>query len=421
MPRGLRGVQPLSRPPALASLRYGSAVARGSISPTSIPRSGRPCSRPKGRCSSSPARAPARRACLTHRGRAPDQRVRRQAERDPRDHVHEQGRGEMRERLEDLLGGDRARDLDPHLPRRLRPDPPPRGAAARLPIELHDLRPGRPDPARRRRASRSSSATRSASSRAASTRRSRPRRTSLVGPDEYRQRVVVVLRPDRRRTSYELYQRRLFASNAVDFDDLLFLTVAACSSASPRRARSWQKAFRYVLVDEYQDTNHAQYRLLQLLAEKHQQPLRRRRSGPVDLRLPRRGHPQHPRVRARLPGTRDDRRSSRTTARRTRSSARANAVIANNRERKPKDLWSELGEGEPVRVIEVEDEHAEARFVAAEIARSSRRTSAAARSRSSTGRTRSRACSRTCSCARAIAVPGDRRPDASTSAPRSRT
>ena len=47
----------------------------------------------------------------------------------------------------------------------------------------------------------------------------------------------------------------------------------------------------------------------------------------------------------------------------------ANTVIANNRERKPKELWSELGEGEPVHVIEVEDEHAEARFVAAEIAR----------------------------------------------------
>src|SRR5207253_10140099 len=46
----------------------------------------------------------------------------------------------------------------------------------------------------------------------------------------------------------------------------------------------------------------------------------------------------------------------------------ANAVIENNRERKPKHLWSELGEGDPVRVLEVEDEHAEARFVAAEIA-----------------------------------------------------
>ncbi len=47
----------------------------------------------------------------------------------------------------------------------------------------------------------------------------------------------------------------------------------------------------------------------------------------------------------------------------------ANAVISNNRERKPKNLWSELGEGEPVRVVEVEDEHAEARYVASEIAR----------------------------------------------------
>src|SRR4029450_51166 len=46
----------------------------------------------------------------------------------------------------------------------------------------------------------------------------------------------------------------------------------------------------------------------------------------------------------------------------------ANSVISENRERKPKSLWSELGEGDPVRVIEVEDEHAEARFVAAEIA-----------------------------------------------------
>ena len=47
----------------------------------------------------------------------------------------------------------------------------------------------------------------------------------------------------------------------------------------------------------------------------------------------------------------------------------ANAVIVNNRERKPKQLWSELGEGEPVRIVEVEDEHAEARLVVSEIAR----------------------------------------------------
>ena len=80
----------------------------------------------------------------------------------------------------------------------------------------------------------------------------------------------------------------------------------------------------------------------------------------------------------------------------------ANAVIDNNRDRKPKRLWSELGEGEPVEVVEVEDEHAEARFVAAEIAATGRgRATRPPRSRSSTARTPSRACWRTCSCGRA--------------------
>ncbi len=76
----------------------------------------------------------------------------------------------------------------------------------------------------------------------------------------------------------------------------------------------------------------------------------------------------------------------------------ANAVIEHNRDRKPKRLFSDLGEGEPVQVVEVEDEHAEARFVAAEIARSWRRAGRRRSSPSSTGRTRSRACWRTCSC-----------------------
>jgi DNA helicase-2/ATP-dependent DNA helicase PcrA len=67
---------------------------------------------------------------------------------------------------------------------------------------------------------------------------------------------------------YELYQRRLFASNAVDFDDMLMLTVQVLERFPEARER-WQHAFRYVLVDEFQDTNHAQYRLLQILAERH--------------------------------------------------------------------------------------------------------------------------------------------------------
>jgi DNA helicase-2/ATP-dependent DNA helicase PcrA len=67
---------------------------------------------------------------------------------------------------------------------------------------------------------------------------------------------------------YELYQRQLHTSNAVDFDDMLMLTVEVLERF-PEAIERWQKAFRYVLVDEYQDTNHAQYRLLQLLAGVH--------------------------------------------------------------------------------------------------------------------------------------------------------
>src|SRR5437762_161591 len=89
----------------------------------------------------------------------------------------------------------------------------------------------------------------------------------LIQPDEYASRVQSFY-DQTVADVYQLYQRRLFASNAVDFDDLLMLTVDVLERF-PEAREKWQKAFRYILVDEYQDTNHAQYRLLQLLAEKH--------------------------------------------------------------------------------------------------------------------------------------------------------
>src|SRR2546425_11051398 len=92
-------------------------------------------------------------------------------------------------------------------------------------------------------------------------------KNNLVGPEEYRTRVASFY-DQTVADVYDLYQRRLFASNAVDFDDMLFLTVQALERFPEARER-WQKAFRYILVDEYQDTNHAQYRFLQLLAGEH--------------------------------------------------------------------------------------------------------------------------------------------------------
>src|SRR5881398_4168704 len=190
-------------------------------------------------------------------------------------------------------------------------------------------------------------------------------KNALIGPDEYAARVSSFY-DQTVADVYALYQRRLFASNAVDFDDLLMLTVDVLQRF-PEALEKWQSAFRYILVDEYQDTNHAQYRLLQLLAK-------------PDMNVCAVGDPDQSIYAFRgadinnildferdFPGTRTIALEQNYRSTNNILDA-ANHVITNNRERKPKELWSDRGDGEPVRVIEVEDEHAEARFVAAGIA-----------------------------------------------------
>ena len=191
-------------------------------------------------------------------------------------------------------------------------------------------------------------------------------KNQLIGPEEYMSRVASFY-DQTVAAVYELYQKKLLASNAVDFDDMLYLTVEVLERFPEARER-WQKAFRYLLVDEYQDTNHAQYRFLQLLAAKHMNVFA---VGDPDQSIYAfRGAD----IRNVLEFERDF-PGAKTIAleqnyRSTNSILEAaNAVISNNRERKPKQLWSELGDGDPVRVVEVEDEHSEARYVAAEIAR----------------------------------------------------
>jgi DNA helicase-2/ATP-dependent DNA helicase PcrA len=190
-------------------------------------------------------------------------------------------------------------------------------------------------------------------------------KNQLVSPEEYLSRVASFWDQTVAET-YELYQRRLHASNAVDFDDLLMLTVEVLERFPEALAR-WRKAFRYVLVDEYQDTNHAQYRLLQLLGGEHgnvcavgdpDQSIYAFRGADIRNIMEFERDFSGTRVIALEQNYRSTNRILRA----------ANDVIEQNRERKPKRLFSDLGEGDAVRVIEVEDEHAEARFVAAEIA-----------------------------------------------------
>ncbi|MDQ3380075.1 MAG: UvrD-helicase domain-containing protein [Actinomycetota bacterium] len=190
-------------------------------------------------------------------------------------------------------------------------------------------------------------------------------KNELVSPEEYTARVASFWDQTVAEV-YELYQRRLHASNAVDFDDMLMLTVQVFERF-PEALSRWQSSFRYILVDEYQDTNHAQYRLLQLLGAKHgnvcavgdqDQSVYGFRGA--DIR-------NITEFESDFPGTHvvtleQNYRSTNSILR------AANAVIEQNTERKPKHLFSDLGEGEPVRVVELEDEHSEARFVAAEIA-----------------------------------------------------
>jgi DNA helicase II / ATP-dependent DNA helicase PcrA len=166
---------------------------------------------------------------------------------------------------------------------------------------------------------------------------------------------------------YELYEKRLHAANAMDFDDLLFRCVNLFELFEEVRDR-YRRAFRHVLVDEYQDTNRAQYRWLQLLTEEHRnlavvgdddQSVYAFRGADIRNILEfERDFPD-----AEVIKLEQNYRSTQTILN------AANSVISNNRSRKSKSLWSELGEGDPVHVRELEDEHAEARFVVSEIER----------------------------------------------------
>jgi DNA helicase-2/ATP-dependent DNA helicase PcrA len=166
---------------------------------------------------------------------------------------------------------------------------------------------------------------------------------------------------------YEHYERELHRMNAMDFDDLLVRAVDVLELFQEVRDR-YATAFRHILVDEYQDTNHAQYRWLQLLSSEHRnlavvgddsQAIYGFRGA--DIRNILDFTDDFPE--AHVVKLEQNYRSTQTIL------SAANAVISNNRGQMAKDLWTDLGEGDPIRVRELADEHAEARFVTAEIER----------------------------------------------------
>ncbi len=165
----------------------------------------------------------------------------------------------------------------------------------------------------------------------------------------------------------ELYERRMREASAMDFDDLLGRVVDLLE-LFPDVRQAYQRRFPWLLVDEYQDTNRVQYRMLQLLAgEKRNltvvgddaQSVYGFRSADIRNILDfEQDFPD-----AEVVKLEQNYRSTGTIL------DAANAVIANNVEQKPKRLFTESGRGELVRVTELSDEHEEGRYVAAEIER----------------------------------------------------
>jgi len=164
---------------------------------------------------------------------------------------------------------------------------------------------------------------------------------------------------------YERYQRALQAASAVDFGDLI-VRVIELFRKHPDIAQRYASRFRHVLVDEFQDTNPAQYQLLRMLAEEHgnlcvvgddDQSIYRWRGAEVDNIL---DFPRH------FPGTRVVKleQNYRSTGR---ILAAAHAVIEKNPRRAEKKLWTAAGEGEKLRVLLADDERDEAQRVAQEL------------------------------------------------------
>jgi DNA helicase-2/ATP-dependent DNA helicase PcrA len=191
-------------------------------------------------------------------------------------------------------------------------------------------------------------------------------KNKLRAADEYRQ-LVGSFFEQTVADVYEHYERELHRMNAMDFDDLLFRAVNLLELFQEVRDR-YAAAFRWILVDEYQDTNHAQYRWLQLLASESRnlavvgddaQSIYQFRGA--DIRNILAFDDDYPDAHA--VKLEQNYRSTQTIL------SAANAVISHNRDQVSKNLWTELGEGDPIRVRELADEHAEARFVAAEIQR----------------------------------------------------
>ena len=189
----------------------------------------------------------------------------------------------------------------------------------------------------------------------------------MVTPDELMERAETTgdIRLLHTAKAYRTYQTHLKDNNALDFDDIIFKTVELLQENDDVRTY-YQRKFHYVLVDEYQDTNHMQYLLTSLLAGGYEnicvvgdddQSIYRFRGATIENIL---------NFEKQYPGSRTIRLEQNYRSTQSILNA-ANAVISHNLGRKGKRLWTANGTGDPITVYEAYDEGAEANFVAGQV------------------------------------------------------
>lgn len=185
---------------------------------------------------------------------------------------------------------------------------------------------------------------------------------ALLDSDEYMAQTGGDFRKKQIARAYAMYQKRLKEADAMDFDDLLYQTVRLFKTA-PDVLERYRKRFRYLMVDEYQDTNHAQYEFVSLLAAgsgnlcvvgDDDQSIYKFRGATIENIL----SFEHEFKGCRVIRLEQNYRSTQNIL------DAANAVIAKNQSRKGKTLWTENPEGDKLSLHILENEDAESRFIA---------------------------------------------------------
>lgn len=191
-------------------------------------------------------------------------------------------------------------------------------------------------------------------------------KNELIEPEEAKAKAMT---PPELRVAevYAEYQRRLAEASAVDFDDLLLLVVRLFRE-HPDALERWRHRFAHVLVDEFQDTNGAQWEIVRLLSRDHRNVMVVGDADQSVYKFRGADHRNLMRFEEEFPESSvivldQNYRSSQTIL------DAANAVIANNAARRPKHLWTEQAGGELITRYHAEDEHDEAQFIVHEIDR----------------------------------------------------